>query len=65
MIFLIVECGLCLPLWIFRPDNEKLRDVIISQAKYMEFFFNDYPNIFGFAPEMNGGDSIRFVGGRN
>lgn len=65
VIFLIVECGLCLPLWIFRPDNEKLRDVIISQAKYMEFFFNEYLNIFGFAPEMNGGDSIRFVGGRN
>ncbi|KAE9549546.1 hypothetical protein FO519_007246 [Halicephalobus sp. NKZ332] len=62
VIFVILECGLCIPLWIFKPDPDQLKNTIISQAKYMNFLYDKYPNIFGFSPEMNGGDSITFMG---
>ena len=61
-IFLFLECGLCIPLWMYGPNYDDLRRIIISQAEYMEFFFNEYPSIFGFSPELNGGNTILFMG---
>ncbi|KAE9547447.1 hypothetical protein FO519_009341, partial [Halicephalobus sp. NKZ332] len=61
VIFLSFECGLCIPIWIFRSDNDQLKYTIIARAGYMEFFFDKYPNLFGFVPELNGWNSVLFM----
>ena len=40
----------------------ELKEIIISQAPYMTFFFDKYPNIFGYPPELNGGITIMVTG---
>ena len=62
LIFVVLECGLCIPLWKLRPNPNEMKEIIISRAAYMEFFFDMYPNLFGFAPELNGGNTIVFMG---
>ncbi|KAE9550151.1 hypothetical protein FO519_006638 [Halicephalobus sp. NKZ332] len=61
IIFCALLAGVCLPMYLHTDEFESAKEAVIKRAKFMEFFFVNYPSMAGYDSAINDNMSTVFM----